>query len=94
MTHEEMLFARYIQKINNYKHDDVLTDHSRLSLINLIWLCEKAIEEDLPVDKMNRWLGFVQGCLAMRGIIDVDEERDYSRQLFNPTGTLETYERT
>ncbi len=35
-----------------------------------------------PSDKMHRWLGFVQGVLAARGAIRVDEERNYTRPIF------------
>tara|TARA_Y100001973_G_C5105040_1_gene284667 strand:- start:59 stop:388 length:330 start_codon:yes stop_codon:yes gene_type:complete len=52
---------------------------------NLIWMCETAITnlDDFPIDKTNRWLGFVQGCMAVYGMIDVDEERNLSRPLFH-----------
>lgn len=58
---------------------------SRLSIANLIWICARGAEmrDELPLDKLSRWLGFVQGCLLMRGIIDTDEERDHSRPLFH-----------
>ena len=59
----------------------------RLDLRNLLWLCEEGkdamITNSMPLDKASRWLGFVQGCLAMRGLIDVDTERDFSRPLFH-----------
>lgn len=48
-------------------------------------LCEQAIahHERYPFDKLNRWLGFVQGVLAVTGLIDVDEEREFSRPLLH-----------
>lgn len=48
-----------------------------------------------PFDKMNRWLGFIQGVLAMRGIISVDEEREFTRPLFHSlhSGTIRSYPR-
>jgi len=57
----------------------------RLSLKNLAWICRTIQEKgaDLPIDKPSRWLGFVQGCLAMRGLIDVDEERSATRPRFH-----------
>ncbi|MCE6958083.1 hypothetical protein LAZ40_03305 [Cereibacter sphaeroides] len=78
-----VLFARYLVLIDG--QDDPLADDPRLSLANLAWMCRIAIEgaASLPVDKISRWLGFVQGCLAMRGLIDVDVERDFSRPLFH-----------
>ncbi len=42
-----------------------------------------AHSEDWPVDKLNRWLGFVQGCLFMEGKIDIFEEREFTRPLFH-----------
>lgn len=48
-------------------------------------LCAHAIVHinELSEDKANRWLGFVQGVLCAAGIVDVDEERDYTRPLFH-----------
>jgi hypothetical protein len=52
---------------------------------HLIWMCETALSEidTYPVDKLSRWLGFVQGVLTMFELITVDEERDFSRPLFH-----------
>lgn len=49
------------------------------------WLCATALEHlyDHPLDKLNRWLGFVQGVLAVNGSIDVTIERDRTRPLFH-----------
>jgi len=79
---------------------DPLAENPRLSIENLLWMCEEGINsgDALPFDKVSRWLGFIQGCLAMRMLIDVDEERDISRPMFREgyalTGSLpETLER-
>jgi len=52
---------------------------------NLIGLCNEAIERgyNYPSDKMNRWLGFTQGVLATLNLIDVDEERNFTRPLLH-----------
>lgn len=87
-----LLFARYASFIRREGIDE--SDTSRTSLKNLAWMCQTAIKEPMSNDKASRWLGFVQGCLAMRGIIDVDEERHYSRRLFaQAVGEQATYER-
>jgi hypothetical protein len=77
-------FERYLAIIGQAEGDP-LGDHERLSLRNLEWICTEAVErgEGLPLDKLSRWLGFVQGCLASRTLIDVDEERDFTRPLFH-----------
>lgn len=56
----------------------------RTSLANLEFLLTTLIEDTtMPVDKTQRWLGFVQGVLAARGMLDVDAERDRTRPIFH-----------
>lgn len=52
---------------------------------HLQWMCRTMQDEGRtwPVDKLSRWLGFVQGVLVMQGVITVDEEREFSRPLFH-----------
>jgi hypothetical protein len=38
---------------------------------------------DWPVDKTHRWIGFIQGALWVSDLIDVDEERNFTRPLFH-----------
>ncbi len=33
--------------------------------------------------KMHRWLGYVQGILVVKGMLNVNEERDRTRTIFN-----------
>ncbi|MFG6080454.1 hypothetical protein ACEUZ9_001058 [Paracoccus litorisediminis] len=97
-----IMFERYLGIINQARHevDPESPGDSRKSLGNLAWMCAEGMDKHdaLPIDKLSRWLGFVQGCLAMRGLISVDAERDFSRPLFHaayctagdePPGTLE-----
>lgn len=76
------LFRRYLDRMEGVE-DPV--GGERTSLENLRWMCREgaAKAHELPLDKIARWLGFVQGCLATRGLVDVDEERDVSRPLFH-----------
>lgn len=57
----------------------------RTALANVRWMCAEIVAKgrSLPVDKVSRWLGFVQGVLACKGLIDCDAERDVSRPLFH-----------
>jgi hypothetical protein len=52
---------------------------------DLIKLCTEVVDnaESYPFDKLCRWLGFVQGLLASKSMINVDRERDYTRPLFH-----------
>jgi hypothetical protein len=38
----------------------------------------------VPLTKLNRWLGYVQGVLIVRGATTVKAERDWTRPLFRP----------
>lgn len=88
----DLLFSRYASFIRRAGIDE--GDPRRTSLANLAWMCSTGIHEPMSTDKASRWLGFVQGCLATRGIIDVDDERDYSRKLFHEaSGKQPTLER-
>ena len=39
--------------------------------------------ETLPIDKLNRWLGYVQHYLINLNLISIEGERDFSRPLFH-----------
>lgn len=78
------LFGRYEAMVlsNPAKLKDLPT---KCNFVHLRSLCNEVFNNgpDYPFDKMCRWLGFVQGVLAVQGIIDVDFERDYTRPLFH-----------
>ena len=38
----------------------------------------------MPLMKLNRWLGYIQGCLIERGYTTVEAERNWTRPLFRP----------
>lgn len=40
--------------------------------------------DGLPLMKLNRWLGYIQGLLIERGFTTVQAERDWTRPLFRP----------
>ena len=82
------LFQRYAEIIEIEQASgaiDPFADDRYLSLENLAWMCAHGIahSDSLPIDKISRWLGCVQGCLAMRGCLDLGHERDGSRPLFH-----------
>lgn len=55
---------------------------TKTSILRLI--DEATINIDIyPFDKLNRWLGFIQGVMAVKAVIDVEAERDFSRPLFH-----------
>jgi hypothetical protein len=74
------LFQRYKSIIEEKYPEE---DGDETSLNHLKWMCDHVLNSDMPIDKMSRWLGFVQGLLTAKKIISVEEERNFSRPLFH-----------
>lgn len=70
------LAYRYVGMISVNKLDEELKKQ-------LQWMCNVIITEDMHIDKMSRWLGYIQGTLITLGFTTVDEERDVSRPMFH-----------
>lgn len=66
-------------------HDDATGEKDRTSLANLRWMQARIMIDagTMPIDKMNRWIGFIQGVLTVKGYLDADAERDRTRPLFH-----------
>lgn len=79
----EKMFDRYLKMLEDSPGFG-LSRHPSMSRDHLIWMCETAIDkiDTWPVDKLNRWLGFVQGIMCVQHIITVEEEREVSRPVF------------
>jgi hypothetical protein len=52
------------------------------ALVRFILEFEVGCRIGLPLMKLNRWLGYIQGVLIERGITTVQIERDWTRPLF------------
>lgn len=58
---------------------DDQTDHG-----HLLWMLEEIRSNpEQSETKKNRWLGFVQGILVKDGLLEVYEERELTRPVFN-----------
>lgn len=76
------IFHRYLVIVQRaLQFEDKFAEDRRLCLVNLEWMCAEGAQANMADDKASRWLGFVQGCLAMRGLIDVDIEREITRPM-------------
>jgi hypothetical protein len=80
----QVLFERY-QGLINRNMDQLQDLPEKCRGGHLVRLCGEAMSNAhaYPFDKLSRWMGFVQGVLAAKGIIDVDEERELSRPLLH-----------
>jgi hypothetical protein len=56
--------------------------------VNALWLFidefSQGCNNELPLMKLNRWLGYIQGSLIQWGVTTVEIERDWTRPLFRP----------
>lgn len=90
------LFARYMNMIYS-NWDSLFSEFDKCGPDDLYILCNEVVVNGklYPADKMHRWLGFVQGILCVKGITNVDEEREFSRPLLHSLhdGTIPTYPR-
>lgn len=82
-----LLLNRYRSILDQYADQGPVP--AETSCVHLSWMCRMAASEayDWPVDKLSRWLGFVQGVMAARGLITVSNEREFSRPLFHEAYT-------
>lgn len=60
-------------------------DESKHSSENLLWMLNelKIHILDWPTDKISRWIGFIQGVGAVKGWLDVNDERNRTRPFFH-----------
>jgi hypothetical protein len=93
----KICFERYLDVVNK-KFDSAseldlwtpeFSNLNKTSYYHIRWMCQVCLEhiEDWPVDKLSRWLGFIQGLLTTKSEILVDNERSFSRKLFHEAYT-------
>lgn len=53
-------------------------------------MCKTAMDNtNWPIDKLSRWVGYVQALLVAEGKTTVEKERNWSRPLFHKAYRLE-----
>ena len=84
MIVDERLFLSRLVRRYKYilKKRLVVADQNvdKTSLPHIMWMLDQIEGMDDTV-KISRWIGFVQGVLAARGIIDTIEEIQVSREI-------------
>lgn len=73
-------WAKYLRETNIIASKNA----PKVSLSYIRWFIQETIGRSttIPIDKLGRWVGFIQGVLAANGILDVDKERKLSRPCF------------
>lgn len=76
---------RYTNLLEN-RGETLRKDESgdQTDLGHLLWMLEEIRNNPNQSEtKKNRWLGFIQGVLVTQGLIEVYEERELTRPVFN-----------
>jgi len=79
-----------IRQVNRHlfdRYNEILKDRNFLGpektdSEHIKWMISEVDCDNWEIDKISRWLGFIQGVLVCNGILNVDEERNYTRPLF------------
>lgn len=79
----EELISAHKHMMCRYKSIIQAYDPALLDQDYLVNFCNAAQMLTNP-DKLSRWVGFIQGTLIERTIIDTDVERNYSREIYKP----------
>jgi len=79
--------TRRVTKDLFYRYNYLLLEKESLSEEDekMIRLIKKGVDEvdRYPLDKLSRWLGYVQCYIIMEGLSSVESERNYSRDMFH-----------
>lgn len=74
------LRERYFRILNVQARNDTFNPTSNE---HLAWMLIELGSEDMSETKKHRWLGYIQGCMTCVELIEVQEERDLTRSIFN-----------
>lgn len=65
-----------------FSEDAVCSPDTPLENSHLHWMLLEIIGTEMSDTKANRWLGFVQGIMTSKGYLDVQDERNRTREIF------------
>ncbi len=81
--HAHVQVLRYLaRELERYSDDPGMPVETTPSYLRDF--ARRAIEcsQEIPLDKLGRWTGYIQGVMAARGWLDVQAERDRTRPIF------------
>ena len=87
------MFERYATIIKD-KSDIGIQGVPETYYSHLRGMCALALEniDTYPIDKLSRWLGYIQAVLVQRKLVTVESERNFSRPLFHAAYAAEAIE--
>lgn len=74
------LRQRYLRVLNVTAFNN---EQNPTSSGHLVWMLLQLGSEEMSETKKHRWFGYIQGCMVMKNLITVQEERDLTRGIFN-----------
>lgn len=84
MMDNERYYAALVSCGVRYFNMIVHDENRDEDLMEFIKLFLKGCADKLPLMKLNRWLGYIQGTLIAQNYTTVQEERDWTRPYFRP----------
>lgn len=76
----EMCYQRYYNMLDDMRYWDGGPEVEKLA--NFLQEFRAGIKKHLPLNKLNRWLGYIQGTLITMEETTVEAERNWTRPLF------------
>lgn len=74
------LRQRYLETLDTKAEND--PDHPT-SRHHLSWMLNELASDEMSETKKHRWLGYIQGCMVSQNLINVEDERNSTRPIFN-----------
>lgn len=75
------LISRMIHIIEAYNVKPKKHERGSTELEHLLWMLHAIYSQDKFLTKRYNWLGFIQGVLVCKNIIDINHERDIMREI-------------
>lgn len=86
-------FQRYKEMLKNYPAKEFTENFGAVSnrekLGHCHWMCDRILSPETKhysLDKISRWLGFIQGVMIMCNVTTIEQERNITRPWFNNNG--------
>lgn len=76
------LVSRLISTVEAYGIKPKKHDRGSTELEHVLWMLYEIYTQKKPLSKRYNWLGFIQGVLVLKNIIDIKHERDIMSQIF------------
>lgn len=75
---------RYVDMLTTLGFQSHRSENGSTNMNHIMWMLYQIINDSsMSHTKRHRWLGFIQGVLVMNGLLNVETERNNTREIFN-----------